>query len=104
MPTLLRNPVTAVWFLLMLATCLSWSLGSDHGLSQDADGGSDYRYLSTGLILIAFIKVRIVMRYFMEVRKAPLALRLICDGWVLLVCSVIIYLYWLGLPPVLMTL
>lgn len=89
---LLLKPITAAWLLLMLATGLSWWLGQDHGLSGNQEG--DYRAISCGLILIAFIKVRIVIRYFMEVRKAPLALRSICDAWVVLVCAVIIYLYW----------
>lgn len=91
---LLLKPVSAAWLLLMLATCLSWWLGQDHSLS--ADISSDYRLVSSGLIVIAFIKVRIVIRYFMEVREAPLALKLVCDGWVVLVCGAIIYLYCLG--------
>lgn len=78
----------------MLATCLSWWLGQDHSVSSDISG--DYRIVSSGLIVIAFIKVRIVIRYFMEVREAPLALKLVCDGWVVLVCGAIIYLYWFG--------
>jgi hypothetical protein len=32
----------------------------------------------------------------MEVREAPLALKLVCDTWVVLVCGAIIYLYWFG--------
>ncbi|OUS05542.1 hypothetical protein A9Q90_06655 [Gammaproteobacteria bacterium 54_18_T64] len=95
---LLLKPVSAAWLLLMLATCLSWWLGQGDGLNAIQTG--DYRLISSGLILIAFIKVRIVIRYFMEVRQAPLALKLVCDGWVALVCGVILYLYWLGLSPV----
>ncbi len=91
---LLAKPVSAVWLLLMLATGLSWWLGLDHGIPSDQP--SDYRYISSGLMIIAFIKVRIVIRYFMEVREAPLALKLICDGWIVLVCVAIIYLYWFG--------
>ncbi len=94
---LLLKPVSVAWLLLMLATCLSWWLGQDHGLSSGHS--SDYRIISSGLILIAFIKVRIVIRYFMEVRQAPQALRLVCDGWIILVCGAIIYLYWFGLTP-----
>jgi len=94
MMKLLLKPVSAAWLLLMLATCLSWWLGQGDSLS--AAQTSDYRIVSSGLILIAFIKVRIVIRYFMEVREAPLALKLVCDGWVVLVCGTIIYLYWFG--------
>ncbi len=93
MMSLFLKPVSAAWLLLMLATCLSWWLGQDHDLS--APQTSDYRLISSGLILIAFIKVRIVIFYFMEVRQAPLALKLVCDTWVLLVCGAILYLYWM---------
>ena len=98
MISLLAKPVSAVWLLLMLATGLSWWLGLDQGVAADQQG--DYRYISSGLIIIAFIKVRIVIRYFMEVRQAPLALKLVCDAWVVLVCGTIIYLYWFGIAPV----
>ena len=94
MISLLAKPVSAVWLLLMLATGLSWWLGLDQGVAADQQG--DYRYISSSLIIIAFIKVRIVIRYFMEVRQAPLALKLVCDAWVVLVCGTIIYLYWFG--------
>ena len=97
MINLLLKPVSAAWLLLMLATCLSWWLGQDDALNSDQS--SDYRLVSSGLIIIAFIKVRIVIRYFMEVRQAPMALKLVCDAWVVLVCGAIIYLYWFGLAP-----
>lgn len=97
MISLLAKPVSAVWLLLMLATGLSWWLGLDQGAAADQQG--DYRYISSSLIIIAFIKVRIVIRYFMEVREAPLALKLVCDAWVVLVCGTIIYLYWFGIAP-----
>ena len=98
MISLLLKPVSAAWLLLMLATGLSWWLGQGDSLSTPQTG--DYRLISSGLILIAFIKVRIVIRYFMEVRQAPLALKLICDAWVLLVSGAILYLYWFGISPV----
>jgi hypothetical protein len=94
MMRLLLKPVSAAWLLLMLATSLSWWLGQDHALSSGQS--SDYRIVSSGLIVIAFIKVRIVIRYFMEVRQAPLVLKLVCDAWVVLVCGAIIYLCWFG--------
>jgi len=90
----LLKPVSATWLFLMLATSLSWWLGQDQAFSSDIS--SDYRIVSSGLMLIAFIKARIVIRYFMEVREAPLALKLVCDTWLVLVCGAIIYLYWFG--------
>jgi hypothetical protein len=45
------------------------------------------------IMLIAAIKVRLVMRHFMEVRRAPLALQFICDGWLLAVTALILTVY-----------
>jgi hypothetical protein len=44
-------------------------------------------------MLIAAVKVRLVMGHFMEVRRAPLALRLVCDGWLLAVTALIVTVY-----------
>jgi len=45
------------------------------------------------IMLIAAVKVWLVIRYFMEVRRAPLALRLVCDGWLLAVTALIMTVY-----------
>lgn len=92
MTTLLRHPATPVAILLIAATSLSWWLGA--GFSNGI--AVDYRYISTTLLLIAFVKVRFVIRHFMEVCTAPLALRMISDAWVIGVCGAIIALYWFG--------
>lgn len=89
--TLLRNRVTPIWLLLVAATGLSWWMGSDGG-----GPGPDVRLVSSALIAVAFIKVRFVLRYFMEVRTAALPLKLLADAWVLIVCGAVLALYWLG--------
>lgn len=89
--SLIKHPATLIWALLMLATALSWWLGVD-----SAATGSGVMAIAAGLMVIAFVKVRFVIRYFMEVRHAPLALRLVCDGWVVLVCGAILVLYWMN--------
>lgn len=89
---LVRHPVTPVWLLLVCATALSWWMGND-----SAALGIELRYVSTALLVVAFIKVRFVIRFFMEVRHAPLALRLLADAWVFGVCAVLVALYWNGL-------
>ena len=90
MPALARNVVTPVWVGLMLATALSWWLGTDHGLG-------DNRSLTTALILlVAFIKVRFVGSYFMELRHAPTLLKRAFDAWVVVVCAAVVGIYLLG--------
>ena len=90
MNVLLRNRATPVWILLVLCTGLSWWLG---GITESADA-LNIRYVSTAMIIVAFIKVRFVIQYFMEVRTAAVALKLLCDAWVLIVFFAIIGLYW----------
>ena len=65
-PTLLRARSTAVWAVLVVATLVSWAVGSGHGT------GSAIAVVVLG---VAMIKVRFVGLDFMELRNAPLVLR-----------------------------
>jgi heme/copper-type cytochrome/quinol oxidase subunit 4 len=82
---LLRKPVTIVWAALMLATCASTWLLSKNSVTPEV--------ATVAIMLIAAVKVRLVIRYFMEVRRAPLALRFICDGWLIAVTALIMTVY-----------
>jgi hypothetical protein len=82
---LLRKPVSIVWAALMLATCAStWLLSSNSVTPELA---------TVAIMLVAAVKVRLVIWHFMEVRWAPLALRLVCDGWLLAVTALIVTVY-----------
>jgi caa(3)-type oxidase subunit IV len=86
--TLLKSRISIVWLGLILATLISWKVGSDHGL---------HAHLATTIVmLVAFIKVRFVGLYFMELRDAPIPLRLIFEGYAVVVCAVIVILYLAG--------
>jgi Prokaryotic Cytochrome C oxidase subunit IV len=83
---LLRGPFMVVWFVLIAATLLLWYLGAEHGI-QNA-------HLATVLILIvAFIKWRFVGLYFMELRDAPIPLRMIFEAQCAAVCAVVLGVY-----------
>ena len=82
---LVRKPATIVWAALMLATCASTWLLSKNSVTPEV--------ATVAIMLIAAVKVRLVIRYFMEVRLAPLVLRLICDGWLLAVTALIVTVY-----------
>ena len=69
----------AIWLLLMSATLGSWILGSENR--------------GTALMLVAFIKVRLVGLHFMELRSAPLALRTLFEAYVVVVFTVVIVMY-----------
>jgi hypothetical protein len=49
------------------------------------------------MLLIAFIKGRLVILDFMELREAPLMWRLLLEGWLILVSSLILLAYWISL-------
>jgi len=83
--TSLRNPVVIVWAALVLATCAStWWLAKD--AVAPAIG-------TAAIVVIAAIKIRFVIGHFMEVRTAPLQLRVITDFWLLAVTGLILGVY-----------
>jgi hypothetical protein len=69
--------LSAVWAVLVAATLVSWSLGGGHGAA---------------VVAIAFWKVRLVGLYFMELRTAPVPLRVVFEGWVVVTGGVLIAL------------
>jgi heme/copper-type cytochrome/quinol oxidase subunit 4 len=83
MTTLLRTPATVVWVLLIVATAVSWALGVQHGLH-------DHQLSSVIILLIAFIKVRLVGMYFMELREAPNVLRGLFEAYCAIVCTLLL--------------
>jgi hypothetical protein len=86
-----RRPGTVTWAVLMVATVVSWTLGTRH----DVFGGGP-RLATVGVLVIAFVKVFLVGRQFMELREAPRLLQLFFNGWCVVVCSVIVGLYLVG--------
>jgi hypothetical protein len=81
-----RTRILAVWLLLVAATLLSW----------ETRGASDRRLATSAALLIALMKARLIGLEFMELRRAPLALRLAFELWVLVVCAGLLGLYWLS--------
>ncbi|MSR14047.1 MAG: hypothetical protein EXR86_05655 [Gammaproteobacteria bacterium] len=63
--------VDILWIVLF---ALFWEFG--HGLGF----GSHTNYATVAVVLIAFIKVRLVFLDFMELRTTPVALRLVFDA------------------------
>jgi apolipoprotein N-acyltransferase len=87
-----------VWLALVAVTLVSWWIGSSHG-----DGEFRSNALITyGVLLIAAIKIRVIVREFMEVRHAPHSLRRLTDGWTVFVIAALLAIYSLKLsmPPV----
>lgn len=85
MNELMRRGTTRVWLLLMAATIVTtWILTKETFTACVA---------TIAIVLIAAIKVRLVLLHFMELREAPLSLRIVFEGWVLAVTGSLITLY-----------
>lgn len=84
--TLTRGRLGAVWGLLVAATLLSFWLGADHGISSD-------NTRTIVIIVVAFIKLRLIGLYFMELREAPTKLRSAFEGYCLAACATLIGFY-----------
>jgi len=81
-----RLRVTVVWMLLILATLLSW---------DSARHSATHRLLASAVLVIAFVKARLIGVEFMELRVAPIALRAAFELWAIGACAVLLALYWL---------
>lgn len=88
----LNKRLLFVWVVLAALT-VSY-LWIDHS----ADGSLRSNVVITSsVIAIALIKVRIIFREFMEVRQAPAVLCRLTDAWVLLIAAGLLGSYFVGL-------
>lgn len=89
--TLLRSRASVVWLVLIAATVVSWTLGVEQGASASAE-----RLVGVAVLAIAFIKLRLVGLYFMELREAPLPLRAIFETYCFVVGTLVIVMFVIG--------
>ena len=80
-----------VWVVLAAFT-LSY-LWIDHMLSGSLTPSA---LVTSSVIVIALIKVRIIFREFMEVRQAPVLLCRLTDAWVVLIGAALLGSYFIG--------
>ena len=88
MMTLLANPAHRAWLILLIATGITWYLG---------EVGAAGTLAIVAMLVIAFIKGRLVILDFMELRNAPKLWRALLEGWLILVSSLILLAYWISL-------
>ncbi|MFH1660817.1 MAG: hypothetical protein FD131_4879 [Rhodocyclaceae bacterium] len=84
----LKNPAHRAWLILMVATGLTWYLG---------EVGAAGTIAIVAMLVIAFVKGRLVILDFMELREAPMMWRILLEGWLILVSSLILLAYWISL-------
>ena len=91
MKTTFNKRLLAVWVVLAAFT-LSY-LWIDHSLSGSLRPSA---LVTSVVIVIALIKVRIIFREFMEVRQAPVLLCRLTDAWVVLIGAALFSCYFIG--------
>ena len=90
MPNTMRR-MTIIWLILIVATVCSWVLGDSRTAGADTA-----RLAAVAILVVAMVKTRLVIIHFMDVGSAPLALRLVCEAWVVLVGAGMIGMYLFG--------
>lgn len=84
---LIKSSATVVWLFLIVATGVSWTLGTDHVFVGSQS------IASITILLVAFVKIRFIGLYFMELKDAPLVLRALLEAYCLIVCGTLIGFY-----------
>lgn len=84
--------LVVVWVILALLT-LGY-LWIDHSMDGSLKSSA---VVTSSVIVIALVKVRIIFREFMEVRNAPVLLCRLTDAWVVLMAVAMLSCYFAGL-------
>lgn len=82
---LLRSRAGLTWLLLVAATVVSWAVGAEHGTGS---------MVAVVVLAIAAIKVRLVGLDFMELRHAPIPLRVTFECYCVGMWALLSALYW----------
>lgn len=80
---------TYVWLILSAITVISWWLAPGHS------GGHAVASVpvTVAVVLFGFIKGRMIIQYFMEVRTAPRWLKVATDTWLVVLWAAILAIY-----------
>jgi len=84
------NSLTRVWAVLSVVTLLSWGIST--AIHSGAPAESSL-VVTAGVLAMALVKVRLILRHFMEVSTAPTWLRRATDGWLVVFWSSILVIY-----------
>ena len=90
MTTTAGRATTYAWTVLSAITIVSWWLAP--GPTRGAPAVASVP-ITLAVILLAFIKGRLIIRYFMEVRTAPRWLKLSTDAWLVIVWGAVLAIY-----------
>ncbi|MEZ0363475.1 cytochrome C oxidase subunit IV family protein [Mycobacterium sp. pUA109] len=82
--------ITATWIVLSAITLISWWLSPGHASTGTVAASVP---ITIAVVVLAAVKGRLVIRYFMEVHRAPRWLRLATDGWLAVLWAVVLVIY-----------
>ena len=84
-----RHGITLAWIVLCVIIIGSWWLSPAHSFETAVRSVP----ITVAVIFLGFIKCRLIIRYFMEVRTAPRWLQWATDGWLLVLWAGVIAIY-----------
>jgi hypothetical protein len=87
MSAFFRNPANRDWLVLLVATAATWWLGEVGAAGTGA---------IFAMLVIVFVKGRLVVLDFMGLRRAPPVWRLLLEGWLVVVGCLILVAYWIS--------
>jgi Prokaryotic Cytochrome C oxidase subunit IV len=90
MTTTAARTTTYAWIVLSAITIVSWLLAPGHGHGATAVASVP---ITAAVIVLAFIKGRLIIQYFMEVRTAPRWLKLFTDSWLTILWAGVLAIY-----------
>ncbi len=82
-----RARLLFIWLLLAAATLVSLSL------FEEFKSSAPTRYIGAAVIAIAVLKVRFIGLDFMELRRAPIPLRVAFEVWLLAIGGMLIAIF-----------
>lgn len=87
-----RHPLAIVGAFLVTITVVSWLISRDGGAAHQINAA-----VTVGVLLIAAVKAQLVIRYFMEVRHAPIWLKRTMNAWLVLLFTLLLGFYFASL-------
>jgi hypothetical protein len=88
--TTAARTTTYAWIILSAITIVSWFLAPARGQGAPAVPSVG---ITVAVIVLAVIKGRMIIRYFMEVRTAPRWLKLTTDAWLAVLWAGVLAIY-----------
>lgn len=92
MTSYIRNLLSAAWAIATSITVVSWFISRDGGAAHALNVS-----VTIGVLVIAAAKTQLVISYFMEVRNAPVWLRLTTTGWLIALFALLLSVYFAAL-------